>query len=174
MEESIPMTLSDFINKLSSVEKDRNQFDVNHCVVPQIVDTFKGTSDLYFGVKDASKPVVIPPFKTYDTPTMNSEQNEQARIQLFTYRFPELFNAEHPKSSNNLARLRNHEVSVRLASVTTELLSALYFACHSDNSDTDSNPEDKAAKHLRHLAPSTFSGLTKSCLAIGTTRISKR
>ena len=140
IEESIPMNLSDVVNQLLSFEEQRDRFDINHCVVPQIADSLEGTVNLYCGVKDTSKPLVSLPYKAYGTSTVSSEQNEKDRIQVFMNLFPEQFNARHPKTSNNLARLSNYEVSVRLMDVTTEKLAALYFACHFDDSDKDGNP----------------------------------
>lgn len=141
MEESEPMTLSDFITKLSSIEEMRNQFDFDNCVVHQIVDPSEGNVNLYCGVKDILQPMVSVPYKTYGMSTANSVQNEQDRIQTFTHLFHELFDTGHPKTNNNLARLRNYEVSVRLMNVTTDPLAALFFACQSDDSDKNRKPE---------------------------------
>ena len=141
MEDNSPMTLSDFIKELLAVEKKRNQFDLDHCVVPHIVDTSKRTSDLYFGVDNTSKPLVLPLFKSYKTSNLNYGQNNQDRIQAFTLLFPELFNTANPKSANNLDLLSHNQISVRLMEVTTDPLAALFFACQSDDSDKNRKPE---------------------------------
>lgn len=136
MEDNSPMTLSDFIKELLAVEKKRNQFDLDHCVVPHIVDTSKRTSDLYFGVDNTSKPLVLPLFKSYKTSNLNYGQNNQDRIQAFTLLFPELFNTANPKSANNLDLLSHNQISVRLMEVTKDPLAALSFACQHDASHT--------------------------------------
>lgn len=129
------MTLSEFITQLSAVEKERNQFDVEQCIIPRSANPFGGTVNLYRGEGNASKPMIPSLYKTCGTEFPKPGQHEQDLIRAFTYQFPEVFDSEHPKSFQNLARLRHYGVPVRLMDVTTDPLVALYFACHSGKSD---------------------------------------
>lgn len=152
MDNPHPMNLSEFISELSAVEKQRDQFDVDRCFVPRSANPLGGTVNLYRGVEDTSAPLIPSLYKVCGTSNQKSGQNEQDLIRTFTYQFPELFDAERPKSFRNLARLRHFGVPVRLMDVTTDPLVALYFACHSDDSDNGGMPKEDANK-TKTVAP---------------------
>lgn len=151
MDKNHPMNLSEFISELSAVEKQRDQFDVDHCLVPRSANPLGGTVNLYRGVEDTSAPLIPPLYKVCGTATPKSLQNEQNLIRTFSYQFPELFDSERPKSFRNLARLRHYGVPVRLMDVTTDPLVALYFACHSD--DLGKGGKTKEANKAQMVAP---------------------
>lgn len=136
------MTLSECISNLSAVNREHNQYDVNQCIVPRSANPLGNAINLYRGVGDSSEALIPSLYKACGTSTPTVVQNEQDLIRTFTYQFPELFDAERPKSIRNLARLRHYGVPVRLMDVTTDPLVALYFACHSGETRNGNTEKD--------------------------------
>ena len=107
---------------------------------------------VYVGIRDSSWPPI--PSLYYETKgtVLASNRIERELIHSVSYRYPSLFDADHPSSFRNLAKLRHYEVPVRLLDVTTNPFVALYFACRDAEQNNGKDKENKSKVALKQGA----------------------